>query len=279
MKRTLQELTIKDPFMFAATMSDEAQCRTLLSIILKMEILDVSVITEKTIAYHPEYHGVRLDVLAIETGTKRRFNVEVQVKDNKNLPKRSRYYHAQLDMDALLTGIDYNELPDTYVIFICDYDPVGSQLYRYTLFNLRKENAQIIPNGSHTIWLSTKGKNDSDEPKELVNFLKYVENPDKTENSEDDDDFIKSLKKQIAAIKSSREWEGRFMLFKELLSDERKEARAEGWAEGLAEGRAEGQSKANKLVQLLAQQNRMDDIIKAANDSEYQEQLFKEFHL
>ena len=107
MKRTLQELTIKDPFMFAAAMSDEAQCRTLLSIILKMEILDVSVITEKTIAYHPEYHGVRLDVLAIETGTKRRFNVEVQVKDNKNLPKRSRYYHAQLDMDALLTGIDY----------------------------------------------------------------------------------------------------------------------------------------------------------------------------
>ena len=139
MKRTLQELTIKDPFMFAAAMSDEAQCRTLLSIILKMEILDVSVITEKTIAYHPEYHGVRLDVLAIETGTKRRFNVEVQVKDNKNLPKRSRYYHAQLDMDALLTGIDYNELPDTYVIFICDYDPVGSQLYRYTLFNLCKE--------------------------------------------------------------------------------------------------------------------------------------------
>ena len=69
------------------------------------------------------------------------------------------------------------------------------------------------------------------------------------------------------------------MLFKELLSDERKEARAEVWAEGLAEGRAEGQSKANKLVQLLAQQNRMDDIIKAANDSEYQEQLFKEFNL
>lgn len=73
------------------------------------------------------------------------------------------------------------------VIFICDYDPVGSQLYQYTLFNLCKENAQIIPNGSHTIWLNTKGKNDSDEPKELVNFLKYVESPDKTENSEDDD--------------------------------------------------------------------------------------------
>lgn len=199
----------------------------------------------------------------------------MQVKDNKNLPKRSRYYHAQLDMDTLLTGIDYNELPDTYVIFICDYDPIGNQLYRYTLSNHCKENGKTIPDGSHTIWLSTKGQNDSDEPEELVNFLKYVENPDDTENSEDEDAFIKSLKKQIAAIKRSREWEGRFMLLEEMISDERKEARAEG----LAQGRTEGQAKANKLVQLLALQNRMDDIIKAANDSEYQEQLFKEFNL
>ena len=118
MKKTLQDLTIKDPFMFAAAMSDEEQCRTLLSIILQREILQVTVNTEKTIAYHPEYHGVRLDVLAIENGTKHRFNVEMQVQNQKNLPKRSRYYHAQLDMDALLTGVDYNELPDTYVIFI-----------------------------------------------------------------------------------------------------------------------------------------------------------------
>ena len=73
-------------------------------------------------------------------------------------------------MDALLTGTDYNELPDTYVIFICDYDPVGSHLYRYTILNRFKENDEIISNGSHTIWLSTKGQNDFDEPKELVNF-------------------------------------------------------------------------------------------------------------
>ena len=271
MKRTFQELTIKDPFMFAATMSDEAQCRTLLSLILEMEILHVTVITEKTLAYHPEYRGVRLDVFAVENGTKRRFNIEMQVKDNKNLPKRSRYYHSQLDMDALLTGIDYTELPDTYVIFICDYDPFGNQLYRYTFSDYCKETGKKIPSGSHTIWLSTKGQNDSDEPKELVNFLKYVENPNKAENSEDEDDFIKSLKKQIAAIKSSREWEGRFMLLKEMLSDER--------AEGLAEGKQQTLKKVNKLNQLLAEQNRMNDIIKAANDSEYQEQLFKEFNL
>lgn len=226
MKKTLQDLTIKDPFMFAATMSDETQCKTFLAIVLGTEILEVSVVTEKTLYYHPEYHGVRLDVLAVENGTKRRFNVEMQVRDNKNILKRSRYYHAQLDMDALLKGFDYTELPDTYVIFICDYDPVGDELYRYTIMNRCEENGKHILDGNHTIWLSTKGTNASDEPKELVDFLKYVENPEESEDTEDS--FIKSLKEQIAAIKRNRDWEARFMLFEEMMQDEREAGRIEG---------------------------------------------------
>lgn len=42
MSKTFQELTIKDPFMFAAAMSNEEQCKTFLSIVLEMEILHVS---------------------------------------------------------------------------------------------------------------------------------------------------------------------------------------------------------------------------------------------
>ena len=133
MRKKLQDLTIKDAFMFAAVMSDAEKCRRLLEIVLGMKILDVHVITEKTIGYHPEYHGVRLDVLAEEEGTKRRFNVEMQVKSQIALAKRSRYYHAQMDMDVLLAGKSYDQLPDTYVIFICDFDPIGDGLYRYRM--------------------------------------------------------------------------------------------------------------------------------------------------
>ena len=63
MKRSLQELTIKDAFMFAAVMSDPKPCKIFLSMVLDMEILEVTVIAEKTLAYRPEYHGVRLEVL------------------------------------------------------------------------------------------------------------------------------------------------------------------------------------------------------------------------
>ena len=106
MRKKLQDLTIKDAFMFAAVMSDAEQCRHLLELVLEMKILEVNVVAEKTISYHPEYHGVRLDVMAEEAGTKRRFNVEMQVKTETALAKRSRYYHAQMDMDALLDGRD-----------------------------------------------------------------------------------------------------------------------------------------------------------------------------
>ena len=54
---------------------------------------------------------------------------------------------------------------------------------------------------------------------------------------------------------------------------------AEGHAKGLAEGEQLTLQKMNRLTQLLAKQNRIDDLVKAANDADYQEQLFKEFHL
>ena len=279
MKKSFQELTIKDPFMFAAAMSDEERCKELLSIILGTEILKVSVITEKTIVYHPEYHGVRLDVLAIEDGTKRRFNVEMQVKNKKNLPKRSRYYHAQIDTDTLLTGVDYNELPDTYVIFICDYDPLKTNLYRYTIVNRCNENDEAVEDGNHTIWLSTKGKNKSDVPKELVEFLEYMENPKAVEESEEEGSFISSLKKQIAAIKRNREWEAKFMLFEEMLQEEREAGRAEGLEAGRREGEEAALQKMNRLVQILSEQSRLADIVKASTDEAYQKKLFEEFNL
>ena len=51
------------------------------------------------------------------------------------LEKRARYYRSQMDMDLLLAGESYENLPDTYVIFICDFDLFGAGRYRYTFEN------------------------------------------------------------------------------------------------------------------------------------------------
>ena len=106
-----------------------------------------------------------------------------------------------------------------------------------------------------------------------MDFLKYVENPEESKDT-DEDSFIKSLKEQIAAIKRNRDWEARFMLFEEMMQDEREAGRIEGLAEG-----KKILEKQNQLIQLLAKQNRLNDIVKVTKDNDYQEKLLKEFNL
>ncbi len=219
-KKDFMSLTIKDSFMFYAVMSDPEQCRRLLTLVLDMEIETVTVQREETIIYHPDYRGIRLDVTAIEHGARRRFNVEMQAQTEKEIARRSRYYHSQLDSDALLAGHGYGELPDTYVIFICDFDPVGEGLYRYCYEMTCRETGTVLDDGTHTIFLSTKGKNKDAVPPELVSFLEYVGDPSTKEQS--GDSFVRLLDSQISGIKRNREWRSKYMLFEIMMAEERK---------------------------------------------------------
>ena len=236
MSKQFKDLTIKDAFMFAAVMSDPKECRRLLQLILDMDILEVQVITEKTMAYHPEYHGIRLDVLAEEQGTKRRFNIEMQVKSQKDLPRRSRYYHSQLDMDALVSGKRYRELPDTYVIFICDFALSSEPLYKYTYTSVCQEDNSILDEGRTTIFLSTRGENDKDVSKELVSFLNYVKSPEGLSEEDWENPYVASIEAKIRSIKHNREMEARYMMLEEMLKDERETGRQEGEKAGRIEG-------------------------------------------
>ena len=51
--------------------------------------------------------------------------------------------HSQIDMELLLSNISYSELPDSYVIFICDYDPCGRKKYRYSFSNYCREDLPL----------------------------------------------------------------------------------------------------------------------------------------
>ena len=55
--RKFKDLTIRDAFMFAAVMSDPEICRRVLELALGIPISEVHIQTEKTMAYHSEYHG------------------------------------------------------------------------------------------------------------------------------------------------------------------------------------------------------------------------------
>lgn len=225
-KRNFKDLTIRDAFMFAAVMSDPEICRRVLELALGIPISEVHIQTEKTMSYHSEYHGVRLDVYAADVN-RTRFNVEMQVTLQKFLSKRSRYYHDQIDMDALLTGNSYEDLPDTYVIFICDFDPFGDGLYRYSTGTYCEETGNRINDGVKTIYLNAHGKNRKDIPEELLEFLDYVKNTGRRKEISTTDPFVRHLQNTIDTIKQDRSMEERYMLLEEMMRNEKQEGRQE----------------------------------------------------
>ena len=78
-----------------------------------LTIREVVISYEKSLIYNPECKGVRLDVYANDEKNTR-YDIEMQVAKQK-LGKRAGYYHSQMDMDALGSGHEYNELPGAYV--------------------------------------------------------------------------------------------------------------------------------------------------------------------
>ena len=225
--RKFKDLTIRDAFMFAAVMSDPEICRRVIELALGIPISEVHIQTEKTMAYHSEYHGVRLDVYAADAD-RTRFNVEMQVTLQKFLPKRSRYYHDQIDMDALLAGDSYESLPDTYVIFICDFDPFGDGLYRYSTRTFCEETSKPVNDGIETVYLNAHGKNRDSIPDELLQFLDYVKDTGRTENVFATDPFVRHLQNTIDAIKQNRSMEERYMLLEEMMRNEKQEGIQQG---------------------------------------------------
>ncbi|MBS6713495.1 MAG: Rpn family recombination-promoting nuclease/putative transposase, partial [Ruminococcus sp.] len=224
---------------------------------LGIPISEVHIQTEKTMAYHSEYHGVRLDVYAADAD-RTRFNVEMQITLQKFLPKRSRYYHDQIDMDALLSGDSYENLPDTYVIFICDFDPFGDGLYRYSTRTFCEETRKPVNDGIETVYLNAHGRNRDSIPDELLQFLDYVKDTGRTETISTTDSFVRRLQNTIDAIKQNRSMEERYMLLEEMMRNEKQEGIQQGSQQMLVQC----------LVDFLESKFSVSDTMMKKNESE-----------
>ena len=72
------------------------------------------------------------------------YDIEMQCSNNRNeLPKRTRYYQAMIDMAEAEKGQDYQDLKESYIIFICTFDPFKQGNPMYTFRNLCIENKEL----------------------------------------------------------------------------------------------------------------------------------------
>ncbi|SMP46938.1 Rpn family recombination-promoting nuclease/putative transposase [Fibrobacter sp. UWB10] len=148
-KRTpFEQLPITDRFMFAMVFSHKEIAKPFLEAVLGIKIHELrDPEPEKTVEVSPFYKGIRYDVFVKETGpdgeTLRSFDIEMQMEDTKEIPKRTRYYQAMCDSEALNKGEVYYNLKELYIVFLCPEDIFGQGRAVYMFKNLEVDNPKI----------------------------------------------------------------------------------------------------------------------------------------
>ena len=228
--------TLADNYMFQTVMADEDRLKELLRRILPelhIENLEV-VMNEKSMDYGKDHHGIRLDIYARDG--KRLYDVEMQTRvSKKDLYKRADYYHNLLKTNNFEKGKNYSEMKDSYVIFICNFDPFKDQRYQYTIKSVCQETKKVIPDGRTTIFLNSKGRN-GDISQELKEFLSLVEGD--VVNTKDS--YILSIKEAVDKVNEDSEWRNGYMTLDAVIYDAEIKAEKRGLRKGKKEGREEG---------------------------------------
>ena len=231
--KPIEELTFVDDYMFGFILQNEKICKELLERLLKIKIEKVVYPElQKSISPYYETKGVRLDVYVKDSD--RVFDIEIQNSKNIDLPKRTRYYQSMIDIDSLLKGESYSELKESFIIFICTFDPFGENLPCYTFKNLCIENIQLELNDQAVkkIYNSTAYMRESDV--EISAFLEYINTRTPT------DDFTKKLSHLVEEAKLNNIFRDKYLTMNIHDQDITKEAYEEGLSAGLQQGLQQG---------------------------------------
>jgi len=274
MRKNFQKLNLSNAFLFAATVEDSVVCRLMLETILGREIKLIKVHAEHSMLFSSDFRSVRLDIYA-EDEAEVKYNLEMQNKDEGNLPQRSRYHQAEMDVMSLNPGEDYQELCPSYVIFICTFDPFDQGLYQYTFANMCLETGALLNDGAIKIFLNTKGHNVEAVSRDLVDLLQYVENSTEACAVELDNPVVTAIHNRVADIKRSREWEGRYMRFEELIQSAARDAAREA----AKEAAEVTQKQLLDLVNRMLQNGEADQIPRLQAEPDFLQQMFAKYHL
>ena len=249
--------TISNGFMFRLVMERPEICKQLLERILEVKINHIVYLdAEKSFEARLDSKGIRLDIY-VEDECKTIYNVEMQAqdKDKDYLGKRSRYYQSLTDQYALKKGALYRDLRQTFIIFICTFDPFGRNYSKYTFSNLCNEDTSVrLNDNTKKIFLNAAGDRHRIS-KDLANFLDYVN------NGKAKDEFTLTINSMVTELRNDTESEARYMTYEQTIMEAERNGEEKGIAKGLVQGKAEGriegkaEGKAEALKHLMKNMN------------------------
>ena len=201
MAKKIEDLTFIDDEMFQAVMHEPGVCAEFVERLLHVKVEKVQFPKlEKAIAPFYTTKGVRLDVYLKDEN--KIIDVEIQKYEQEALGKRTRYYQSMIDMDSLMKGQDYPQLKETYILFICTFDPFkkneketyGLPLYTFKNLCLEESDVQLGDNSTKVIYNASAYKAVKDERiQQLLQFIS-TNNPGEDLFSNKLAELVKKLK-------------------------------------------------------------------------------------
>lgn len=124
--RAIQKFTLMDDTFMTQVFAGDTECtQELLHIILHRADLRVTrAVTQLTIG-NLFGRSVRLDIYAVDEAG-RQYDIEVQQEDKGAAPERARLNSALFDARITTAGEQYDEIPESYIIFITARDVLRS---------------------------------------------------------------------------------------------------------------------------------------------------------
>lgn len=186
--------------------------------------------------------GVRLDVLATDSAGKR-YDVEVQNAASGAVPRRARYNSSLLDYSSTVKGMAYEEIADTYVIFITDTDVLKTGLPICHIDRQITETGNAFEDGAHIMYLNSRMQDDTEIGRLMHDYR--CKNPDEM--------YYSVLAKRAREIKEMR---GGGIIVNGLIGKWIDDAEAKGRADGIEASKRRMEEMERKLKEEMAEKER-----------------------
>lgn len=152
---------IDDDFMTVFFKDDTVCIQLVLRIILEIPDLAVEEVhTQVHVSNLPADRSVRMDVVARDS-TGRTINVEVQRTDKGAGSRRARFNSSMLDAALLQKGEAFDQLPETYVVFITERDVLGRGLPVYKIERYILNLGELFGDGAHILYVNGAYRGDT----------------------------------------------------------------------------------------------------------------------
>ena len=160
---------LDDDFLTKCFEGNTASMELVLQIVLEKPDLKVLDVRTQVFVENLLNRSVRLDILATDsTGAK--FNVEVQRSDKGAGRKRARYNSSMMDANLLKKGEDFDQLPETWVIFITENDVMAKGLPLYPVERCFLGTGEKFEDGSHILYVNGAYRGDTPIGKLMHDF-------------------------------------------------------------------------------------------------------------